>query len=354
MKNEIFFDIQVDIDSLSSFIESSKRVMSNQVTDNAYYKKIQVNLTEASKLLFEIEKKENSYVLTDQFCLSDSGTVFGKRFSELSNELKTALIGKCSKVQIKESNFACLASIAKTYNPTLNIDALLDFIKHKSHTCETIALEIKSKKYIIEKVFSLIDLTNSVSDITTELQRILGDSFDQLLGNYQFECILTDIMKVKVTILQETDSTVDDQLKWVHEAYESMILDKLVQLIPEQYEPIVTDRDCVYVRYSIPSDILVDIKYQIRELFPLIDFVKTHVIPIHLSDFKSKAEIEHESDLQLHRSRIIEDTELAKHYQSHFCTVNNDSIGEKVNPMNQNQIVEQNYLAFLHEVYGET
>ena len=52
-----FFDIPVDIDSLSSFIESSKKEMNQQTLDSPYYRKIRENLAEANKIHFEIEKK---------------------------------------------------------------------------------------------------------------------------------------------------------------------------------------------------------------------------------------------------------------------------------------------------------
>jgi hypothetical protein len=368
MKNELPFDIPVDIDSLSSFIEVSKNALKNQVTNNGYYRKVKENLTEASRLLFEIEKRENSYFFSDWFYLTESGTVYGKRFSLLSTELKEALLGKCSKIQIKESNFSVLASLAKIINPTLHIASLNDFIRHKSHICEQIAIDINVKKHIIEKVFSLLDLTTDVSDITTEFQTLLGDSFNQLLVHREFECILTDLMNVKNTIISYhvfqsntfevngfTFTNNENKLKWIHDVYESMILDQLVQFIPAQYEPMVTDTDCVYLQKSIASDDFVDIKLQIRDLFPLVDFVKSHVIPIHMHNFESASDQEHELEMQRHRLHIIEETKLAESYQSRFCSISGNQLNAPQNelyPMQQDQIVEQNYLDFLREVYG--
>jgi hypothetical protein len=162
---------------------------------------------------------------------------------------------------------------------------------------------------------------------------LLDDSYNEIISHCYFNNILSELFEVKHTLLHSPHFKDDNfeidgftfpksnsnKLQWIHQAFESFILNKFVELIPAQYEPIILDKNCVYLKHSLPSDIFVDLKLQIRELFPLVDFKKELVFPIHTRDYINPTEQQHYAEIKQHKQRIEHDTQLAAEYKSLFC-----------------------------------
>ena len=103
-------------------------------------------------------------------------------------------------------------------------------------------------------------------------------------------------------------------------------LEIIINKMPENFTMLLPVHDCIYIKQRLPSHVVLDLKDEILQLIPLLDFEQELVIPIHASEDHDKFNLVIEAEEMAHKQRIAQEEIKARGYKSEFM----DSVHQKV------------------------
>ena len=101
-----------------------------------------------------------------------------------------------------------------------------------------------------------------------------------------------------------------------------MALDIVIDKMPVGYQMLLPVHDCVYIKQSLPAHVVLDLKFELRELFPLLDFEQELIFPIHAHEDHNKYNDAIDADIAAHKSRMRQAELDARGYVSKLFPIN--------------------------------
>ena len=95
-----------------------------------------------------------------------------------------------------------------------------------------------------------------------------------------------------------------------------MALEIVIKKMPETFTMLLPVHDCLYIKQRLPAHVVLDLKDEIRQLIPLLDFEQELVIPIHAAEDHDKFNLVIDADELAHKQRIALAERQAKGYKS--------------------------------------
>jgi hypothetical protein len=347
------FSIPIDMDALDSYIKNTEHILSTAKTGN-YKEKLIRNLLAASRIKVKAEiQDDGTYHVKEYWTPIDSGRIHGHGFSlQLApKEVRHAALGRCSKIDFKASSYAILTSIALVINPQLKVEALKSYIKYRAPIRTRIAKKVGVSEDWIKTVFTSLGFGAEVKDnpFNTIRNKLGKEKFNILVANQEFASIKYELDVVRSTILKSDQFSGDEfligdytykhidsktglkrnknqKMAWIFQAIERMALEIVINKMPENFTMLLPVHDCLYVKQRLPAHVLLDLKDEIRQLVPLLDFEQELIIPIHAAEDHDKFNLEIEADESAHKQRIAAAEREARGYKSETI----DSVHQKV------------------------
>ena len=109
-------------------------------------------------------------------------------------------------------------------------------------------------------------------------------------------------------------------MAWIFQAIERMALEIVINKMPKNFTMLLPVHDCLYVKHRLPAHVLLDLKDEIRQLVPLLDFEQELIIPIHAAEDHDKFNLEIASEESAHKKRIYQEEIKAKGHKSEFMS----------------------------------
>ncbi len=339
------FSIPIDMDALDSYIKNTEQILSTAKTGN-YKEKLIRNLLAARRIKVKAEVQDDgTYLVHEYWTLIDSGRIHGHGFSLqlASKEVRHAALGRCSKIDFKASSYAILTSIALEINPQLKVEALKSYIKYRAPIRTRIAKKVGVSEDWIKTVFTSLGFGAEVKDnpYNTIRSKLGKEKFNILVANQEFANIKHELDLVRRTILKSDQFSGDEftlgdftykhidsktglkrnknqKMAWIFQAVERMALEIVINKMPNNFTMLLAVHDCLYIKQSLPSHVLLDLKDEIRQLVPLLDFEQELIIPIHAAEDHDKFNLEIEAEESAHKQRIYQEEIKARGYKSEF------------------------------------
>ena len=88
--------------------------------------------------------------------------------------------------------------------------------------------------------------------------------------------------------------------------------------MPKNFTILLPVHDCLYVKQRLPAHVLLDLKDEIRQLVPLLDFEQELIIPIHAAEDHDKFNLAIEADESAHKKCIAQEEIKARGHKSEF------------------------------------
>jgi hypothetical protein len=336
------YTIPVDMGALDSYIKHTIKSLQSSPS-HQYTAKLYRNLSAANHIKQRaIEQADGSHIVKEYWELIDSGRMHGHGLSlqRVAKEVRHAALGHCAKIDFKASSYAVMTSIALAINPSLKVEALRDYIKNRTKVRQRIAKKLGISDEWMKTIFTAMgfgaDLKNNPF---SSIRRKLGQSkYDMLLVNDEFMCIKQALDDVRKTILKNDTFKNDDfqigdyqyatvdkagkkrspnqKLAWIYQAFERMALNMVIEKMPADYTMLLPVHDCLYIKQALPAQVMLDLKDELRQVFPLLDFEQENVFPIHAAEDHAKHDDALNADKNAHRERIKDATRVAKGYKS--------------------------------------
>ena len=342
-KEESNYSIPIDMDSLDSYIKNTEQILPTAKTGN-YKEKLIRNLLAARRIKVKAEVQEDgTYLVHEYWTQIDSGRIHGHGLSLqlASKEVRHAALGRCSKIDFKASSYAILTSIALEINPQLKVEALKSYIKYRAPIRARIAKQVGVNEDRIKTVFTSLGFGAEVKDnpYNTIRNKLGKEKFNILVTNQEFAYIKHELDLVRSTILKSAQFSGDEftlgkytykhidsktelkrnknqKMAWIFQAVERMALEIVIEKMPENFTMLLPVHDCLYVKQRLPAHVLLDLKDEIRQLVPLLDFEQELIIPIHAAEDHDKFNLEIEADESAHKKRIAQEEIKARGYKS--------------------------------------
>jgi hypothetical protein len=108
--------------------------------------------------------------------------------------------------------------------------------------------------------------------------------------------------------------TANQQLAWMYQCMETDAMNTMTNMIPEGYNVLLPVHDCLYLDKPLPSAVVVDIKWKLRQHYELLDFEGDAITPIHASGYVGKREQEALLREREHRQAMEAEAERAETY----------------------------------------
>ena len=327
------YSIVIDMDALDSYIRHTKAALLKS-PNIKYTEKLYRNLSAANHVKQRAERQEDgSYALKEYWEQIDSGRVHGQGLSlqRLSKEVRHAALGRCVKIDFKASSYAILASLALAIDPSLKVQAIKDYIKHRTAIRQRLAKKIGISEEWMKTIFTAMGFGADVKDNPfSSIRKMLGqEKFNRLVANDEFGRIKDALDDVRQTILKAKAFAGDDveigdykynatdpktgrrrtrnqKLAWIYQACERTALDVVIDKMPQGYQMLLPVHDCLYIRQELPAEVAKDLKVEIRGLFELLDFEQEDVIPIHAAEDHHKYSGPDKEEEEAHRSRMLD------------------------------------------------
>lgn len=321
--------VQVDLDSLASYIAQTRMTLKQGSHVEAYEEKLTRNLMIATQLV-DLARVEDSVAYLDEYWeYIDSGRMHGHGLSlqRIPKEVRHAALGHCYRYDFKAASYAIMTSLALQIDPTLKTAALQDYIRYRSAIRKRIAKEIGISEDWMKGIFTALGFGAQLKDNPhTEIRYRLGrEKYHKLMCNAEFSCIVRELEQVSATILNhvgkvdfelmgltynETNPkdgikrTKNQKLAWIYQCLESDALKLFASLIPQAYNVKLLVHDCVYVEQRLASQTLNDIAYGLRQKYPLLSFEGEKITPIQTADFVSAKDREIDRFVAEHKAGI--------------------------------------------------
>lgn len=331
LRNKSNYSITVDIDALDSYIKNTVQALS-KVKNGEYKDKLIRNLLASRRVKQQAElQADGSYLVNEYWTEIDSGRVHGHGLSLqlVSQEVRHAALGRCSRIDFKASSYAILTSLALAINPQLKIDALKSYIQYRTPIRIKIAKAIGVSEKWMKEIFTSLGFGAELKNnkFNSICKKIGKDKFALLVVNQEFAYIKQELDVVRDTILKsaafkgndfmigsnkytELDSktakkrTKNQKMAWIYQACERMALDIVIDKMPDNFTMLLPVHDCIYIKQQLPSQVMLDLKDQIRQLFPLLDFEQELIIPIHAAEDHEKYNAAIDQEEAAHKQRI--------------------------------------------------
>lgn len=110
--------------------------------------------------------------------------------------------------------------------------------------------------------------------------------------------------------------TKNQKLAWIYQAFERMALEIVINKMPKNFTMLLPVHDCLYIKQRLPSHVVLDLKDEIRQLIPLLDFEQELIIPIHADEDHDKFNLVIEAEELAHKQRIAVAEREARGYKS--------------------------------------
>jgi hypothetical protein len=190
-------------------------------------------------------------------------------------------------------------------------------------------------------VFTSLGFGAEVKDnpYNTIRSKLGKEKFNILVANQEFANIKHELDLVRSTILKSDQFSGDEftlgdftykhvdsktglkrnknqKMAWIFQAIERMALEIVIKKMPMNYTILLPVHDCLYVKQRLPAHVLLDLKDEIRQLVPLLDFEQELIIPIHAAEDHDKFNIEIEAEESAHKQRIAAAEREARGYKS--------------------------------------
>jgi hypothetical protein len=172
-------------------------------------------------------------------------------------------------------------------------------------------------------------------------KKIGKEKFNLLVANQEFVYIKQELDLVRDTILKSDEfkgdeftigdntysaldsktgkkRTKNQKMAWIFQACERMALDIVIDKMPDNFKMLLPVHDCIYIKQQLPSHVMHDLKDQIRQLFPLLDFEQELIIPIHAAEDHNKHNAAIEAEEATHKQRIAAEELGARGFKSEF------------------------------------
>jgi hypothetical protein len=346
------FSIPIDMDALDSYIKNTENILSTAKTGN-YKEKLIRNLLAARRIKVKAELQDDGrYLVHEYWTLIDSGRIHGHGFSlQLApKEVRHAALGRCSKIDFKASSYAILTSIALEINPKLKVETLKSYIKYRAPIRTRIAKKVGVSEDWIKTVFTSLGFGAEVKDnpYNTIRSKLGKEKFNILVANQEFANIKHELDLVRRTILKSDQFSGDEftlgdfmykhidsktglkrnknqKMAWIFQAIERMALEIVIKKMPKNFTILLPVHDCLYVKQRLPAHVLLDLKDEIRQLVPLLDFEQELIIPIHASEDHDKFNQAIEVEESVHKKRIYQEEIKARGHKSELM----DSVHKK-------------------------
>jgi hypothetical protein len=339
------FSIPIDMDALDSYIKNTEQILPTAKTVN-YKEKLIRNLLAARRIKVKAEVQDDgTYLVHEYWTQIDSGRIHGHGLSLqlASKEVRHAALGRCSRIDFKASSYAILTSIALEINPKLKVEALKSYIKYRAPIRTRIAKKVGVSEDWIKTVFTSLGFGAEVKDnpYNTIRSKLGKEKFNILVANQEFASIKHELDLVRSTILKSDQYSGDDftlgdytykhidsktelkrnknqKIAWIFQALERMALEIVINKMPENFTMLLPVHDCLYVKQRLPAHVLLDLKDEIRQLVPLLDFEQELIIPIHAAEDHDKFNLENDADESAHKKRIYQEEIKARGHKSEF------------------------------------
>jgi hypothetical protein len=197
----------------------------------------------------------------------------------------------------------------------------------------------------IKTVFTSLGFGAEVKDnpFNTIRKKLGQEKFNILVANQEFASIKHELDVVRNTILKSEQFSSDEfsigdyiyknidsksglkrtknqKMAWIFQAVERMALEIVINKMPKNFTMLLAVHDCLYIKQSLPSHVLLDLKDEIRQLVPLLDFEQELIIPIHATEDHDKLNLEIASEESAHKKRIYQEEIKARGHKSEFMS----------------------------------
>jgi hypothetical protein len=342
------FSVAVDMDALESYINNTTQLLA-KAENTKYIEKLTRNLLASRRIKQRaVLQEDGSYLVKEYWTQIDSGRVHGHGLSLqlVAKEVRHAALGRCAKIDFKASSYAILTSLAITINPELKVEALKSYIKYRTPVRIRIAKAVGISVDWMKTIFTSLGFGAEVKDNThNTIRKMLGqEKFNLLVANQEFACIKQELDLVRDTILKSDAFKVNDfiigyntytnidlktgkkrtknqKLAWIFQACERMALDIVIDKMPDNFTILLPVHDCIYIKQRLPAHVMLDLKDQLRQLFPLLDFDQELIIPIHSAEDHDKYNAAIDQEEIAHKQRIALEEFEARGHKSHFVVV---------------------------------
>jgi hypothetical protein len=337
------YSIPVVMDALDSYIKNTEKILST-AREGKYKEKLTRNSLAAIRIKMEAQLQDDGTHLVHEYWTQiDSGRIHGHGFSlQLApKEVRHAALGRCSKIDFKASSYAILTSIALAINPQLKVESLKSYIKYRTPIRIRIAKSVGISEDWIKTIFTSLGFGAEVKDNPfNSIRKKLGqEKFNLLVANQEFAYIKQELDVVRDTILKSDYFNGDDftiggntythldsktgmkrtknqKLAWIYQAFERMALEIVINKMPKNFTMLLPVHDCLYIKQRLPSHVVLDLKDEIRQLIPLLDFEQELIIPIHADEDHDKFDLAIEAEELAHKQRIAVAEREARGYKS--------------------------------------
>ena len=339
------FSIPIDMDALDSYIKNTEQILPTAKTGN-YKEKLIRNLLAARRIKVKAEVQDDgTYLVHEYWTQIDSGRIHGHGISLqlASKEVRHAALGRCSKIDFKASSYAILTSIALEINPQLKVEALKSYIKYRAPIRTRIAKKVGVSEDWIKTVFTSLGFGAEVKDnpYNTIRSKLGKEKFNILVANQEFANIKHELDLVRRTILKSDQFSGDEftlgdftykhidsktglkrnknqKMAWIFQAIERMALEIVINKMPKNFTILLPVHDCLYVKQRLPAHVVLDLKDEMRQLVPLLDFEQELIIPIHAAEDHDKFNLAIEAEESAHKKRIYQEEIKARGHKSEY------------------------------------
>jgi len=336
------YEIPIDMDALDSYIENTKQALVN-ATGLKYIEKLYRNYSAAKQIKQRALLVDGTYIVKEYWEEIDSGRAHGHGLSlqRVGKEVRHAALGRCAKIDFKASSYAILTSLALAINPSLKVAALTEYIQKRTLIRKRIAKKLGITEDWMKQIFTSLGFGATLKNNTfNSIRKMLGkEKYALLIANDEFMHIKKALDVVRDTVLKsdafkgdkftigdyryvaldaktQKKRSKNQKLAWIYQACERMALDIVIDKMPNDYLMLLPVHDCIYIKQSLPAHVILNLKFEIREIFPLLDFEQELIIPIHSAADHNKFSDAVATELFNHKSRIEQEEVAARGYIS--------------------------------------
>ena len=163
------YHVNVDPVSLASFISKTTATIKSTTNGDAYKDKLFRNLAAARQLQSMIHRADETHsepYIREHWEMGNSGRIHGHGYSlqRMPKEVRHAALGVCHKYDFKASSFAIMAGLAKAIDPTLKIEAILDYVKNRQVIRKRIADQLNISESLVKTIFTSLGFGAELKD----------------------------------------------------------------------------------------------------------------------------------------------------------------------------------------------
>lgn len=327
--------IDINPESLLSFIEACKASVP-MAPNQEYEDKLTRNLLLAKELIYRAKEKNGVAYVDEYWEETDSGRIYGHGISlqRIPKEVRHAALGHCHKYDFKACSFALLAGLAKSFDPTIKVAAVTDYVTQRSVIRKRIAEDIGISEDWMKDIFTSLGFgAGLVDNPHKSIRGKLGaKKYNQLMSNPEFALIASQLDMITATIHAHTPNegfvlrgkvyspinpkdnrkrSKSQKLAWIYQVMESDALGLFMALIPPEYAVLLQVHDCIYLKHKLPSHHVADIKRQLMQQYPYLNFEHEYVIPIHANKDHGIRETQIDKRIASHKMDIAAQEEIA-------------------------------------------